>query len=142
MITTLMAATVAAIVSALLARRLERWNIGAPAVMLVAGSVVGLTVASSVGAILNTTAAQRAAELVLAILLFVDATEVRGGRLWGSAPGAAARLLLVAMPLSILAAPGCRRIPLPRPDVPRSVGPGLCRDANRLRSERAGRAGS
>lgn len=63
-----------------------------------------MTVTSSVGAILNTTGAQRAAELILAVLLFVDATEVRGGRLWGSAPGLAARMLLVAMPLGIAAA--------------------------------------
>lgn len=104
MIPTLLAAATAAVLAALAARRLERWNIGMPFVMVVAGGLVGLTVTSSVGAILNTTGAQRAAELILAVLLFVDATEVRGGRLWGSAPGLAARMLLVAMPLSIAAA--------------------------------------
>lgn len=104
MIPTLLAAATAAVLAALTARRLERWNIGMPFVMVVAGGLVGLTVTSSVGAILNTTGAQRAAELILAVLLFVDATEVRGGRLWGSAPGLAARMLLVAMPLGIAAA--------------------------------------
>jgi NhaP-type Na+/H+ or K+/H+ antiporter len=34
----------------------------------------------------------------------VDATEVRGGRLWGSSPGLVARVLLIAMPLSLAAA--------------------------------------
>ncbi|WP_226365338.1 cation:proton antiporter [Pseudonocardia sp. ICBG162] len=103
MIPTLLAAAVAAVLCALAARRLERWNIAVPAVMVAAGAVVGLTVEGSVGAVLNTTAAQRVAEIILAVLLFVDATEVRGGRLWGRAPGTAARMLLVAMPLSILA---------------------------------------
>lgn len=106
MIPTLLAAATAAVLAALAVRRLERWNIGMPFVMVVAGGLVGLTVTSSVGAILNTTGAQRAAELILAVLLFVDATEVRGGRLWGSAPRLAARMLLVAMPLSIAAALG------------------------------------
>lgn len=104
MITTLLAAAVTAILRALAVRRLERWNVGAPAVMVVAGAAVGLTVEGSVEAVLNTSAAQRAAELILAVLLFVDATEVRGGRLWGRAPGLAARMLLVAMPISIAAA--------------------------------------
>ncbi|WP_255656349.1 cation:proton antiporter [Pseudonocardia sp. ICBG162] len=104
MIPTLLAAATAAVLAALAARRLERWNVGTPFVMVVAGGLVGVTVTSSVGAILNTTGAQRAPELILAVLLFVDATEVRGGRLWGSAPGLAARMLLVAMPLSIAAA--------------------------------------
>jgi NhaP-type Na+/H+ or K+/H+ antiporter len=66
--------------------------------------VVGFTIGGSVGEALNTEVAQHTAELILAVLLFVDATEVRGGRLWGNSPGLAARMLLIAMPLSLVAA--------------------------------------
>lgn len=106
MIPTLLAAVAATVLRSLAALRLERWNLGAPAVMVAVGVVVGLTVEGSIGVALNTDVAQRAAEIILAVLLFVDATEVRGGRLWGNSPGLAVRLLLVAMPLSILAAVG------------------------------------
>ncbi|WP_238591919.1 cation:proton antiporter [Pseudonocardia sp. EC080625-04] len=92
--------------SALLGRRLERWNIGAPVVMVVAGAVVGVTVEGAARVLLDTVIVERVAELILAVLLFVDAIEIRGGRLWGRSPGLAARMLLVAMPLSILAALG------------------------------------
>lgn len=101
---TLLVAAGAAVLHSLTALRLERWNIGTPAVMVIVGAVVGLTIESSVSAALNTEVAQTAAELILAVLLFGDATEVRGGRLWGNWPGLAARLLLVAMPLSLVAA--------------------------------------
>jgi NhaP-type Na+/H+ or K+/H+ antiporter len=104
MIPMMLAASVAAVLRSLTARRLERWNVGAPAVMVLAGALVGFTVAGSVAEALNTEVALHAAELILAVLLFVDATEVRRGRLWGYSPGLAARLLLVAMPLSVAAA--------------------------------------
>jgi NhaP-type Na+/H+ or K+/H+ antiporter len=97
---------------------LQRWKIGAPVVMVLAGAGVGLTVEASVAAALNTTAAQRAAELILAVLLFVDATEVQGGRLWGRSAGLAARLLLVAMPVSLAAAVGAGVLLLPQLSVP------------------------
>ncbi|MEV0052770.1 hypothetical protein AB0H34_19980 [Saccharopolyspora shandongensis] len=57
--------------------------------------------AKLLGIALNTDVAQHIAEIILAVLLFVDATEVRGGRLLGRSPGLVARVLLVAMPLSI-----------------------------------------
>jgi len=104
MVPTLLAAALAASVRSLLSRPLHRANIGVPLVMVVAGAVVGLTVQGSVAAVLNTDAAQRVAEIILAVLLFVDATEVHGGRLWGRSPRLAARLLLIALPLSLLAA--------------------------------------
>lgn len=86
------------------ASRLDRWNLGAPVVMVAAGVVIGLVNESSIAIALNTEAMLYAAEIVLAVLLFVDATEVRGGRLWGSSPGLVARVLLIAMPLSLAAA--------------------------------------
>lgn len=95
---------VAIAVRSFAAARLDRWNLGAPVVTVAAGVVIGLVNESSIALALNTEATLYVAEIVLAVLLFVDATEVRGGRLWGSSPGLVARVLLIAMPLSLLAA--------------------------------------
>jgi NhaP-type Na+/H+ or K+/H+ antiporter len=101
MIPTLLAASFAIMVRSLVAVRLERWNIGAPLLMVLAGVAVGLSTRDVVAVALNTTAAQHVAEITLAVLLFVDATEVRGGRLFGRAPRLVARLLFIALPLSL-----------------------------------------
>jgi NhaP-type Na+/H+ or K+/H+ antiporter len=94
--------TVAAIVAcwSLVAARFERWRITAPIVMVFAGIAIGFTTRNTLGATLDTHAAERVAEIVLAVLLFVDATEVKGG-LFGRDPRAALRLLLIALPLSL-----------------------------------------
>ncbi|GAA2688011.1 MULTISPECIES: cation:proton antiporter [Actinosynnema] len=102
----LLAAAIAMLVRSLAASRLDRWNLGAPVVLVLAGVAVGLLSDTSIDAALNTEAVQHAAEIVLAVLLFVDATEVRAGRLWGAYPGPVARVLLVAMPLSLALAAG------------------------------------
>ncbi|PWK87144.1 sodium/proton antiporter (CPA1 family) [Lentzea atacamensis] len=86
------------------AARLDRWNLGAPVITVAAGVVIGLVNENSIAIALNTEAMLYLAEIILAVLLFVDATEVRAGRLWGTAPGLAARVLLLAMPLSLVAA--------------------------------------
>ncbi|TCO54309.1 cation:proton antiporter [Actinocrispum wychmicini] len=92
---------VAIAVRSLAASRLDRWNLGAPVVMVAAGVAVGVLNEDSIAAGLNIEAVQRGAEIILAVLLFVDATEVRGGRLWGGSPGLVARVLFVALPLSL-----------------------------------------
>jgi NhaP-type Na+/H+ or K+/H+ antiporter len=84
----------------LLARRLERWRVTAPMFLVLAGIAVGLCTQDVLVESLNTDAAQRAAEIILAVLLFVDATDIRGG-LFGSQPRAAVRVLFIAMPLSL-----------------------------------------
>ncbi|MEV6444960.1 cation:proton antiporter [Amycolatopsis sp. NPDC051716] len=96
-----LAIAAALVVRSLLATRLDRWYLGAPLVMVLAGVAAGLLVEDSISAVLNTQAVQQVAEIILAVLLFTDATEVRGGRLWGSSPGSVARLLLIALPLSL-----------------------------------------
>ncbi|WP_063752928.1 cation:proton antiporter [Streptomyces sp. NRRL S-350] len=85
----------------LVAGRLERRHVRAPLVLVLAGVVTGLFTHSEIAAALNSVVAQRVAEIILAVLLFVDATELRGGRLFGREPGSAARVLLVALPLSL-----------------------------------------
>ncbi|MBE1493573.1 NhaP-type Na+/H+ or K+/H+ antiporter [Amycolatopsis lexingtonensis] len=98
----LLVLSAAFLLRSLLAARLDRWNIAAPVLMVVCGAAAALTVApDTVLEVFNTEIAQHVAELILAMLLFVDATEVRGGRLWGRSPGLVARVLLIAMPLSI-----------------------------------------
>lgn len=86
-----------------LARRMERWRVTAPMVIVLAGVVIGLATSDRVADGLNTEIAEHVAEIILAILLFVDATDVRGG-LFGYEPKAALRLLFVALPLGIATA--------------------------------------
>ncbi|KJK43278.1 sodium:proton exchanger [Lentzea aerocolonigenes] len=97
----LLAAAFAMVVRSLAANRLDRWYLAAPIVMVLAGVAVGLSNEGSISEGLNTESVQHAAEIILAVLLFVDATEVRAGRLWGAYPGLVARVLLVAMPVSL-----------------------------------------
>src|SRR5687768_5647703 len=100
----LLAGAFAMVVRSLAANRLDRLNLGAPILMVLAGVAVGLLNQSKIAEGLNTETAQHAAEIILAVLLFVDATEVRAGRLWGAYPALVSRVLLVAMPLSLAAA--------------------------------------
>ncbi|MBS1691968.1 MAG: cation:proton antiporter [Actinobacteria bacterium] len=87
----------------LLTRRLERWGLTAPMVLVLAGLAVGVMTRHDITGTLNTDAAQHAAEVILAVLLFVDATDVRGGML-GREPRPAVRMLFIALPLSLLGA--------------------------------------
>ena len=89
----------------LCARRLELRRIGAPLVLVLAGVAVGFPMQDQLNESLNTEVAQRMAEVILAILLFVDATDVRGG-LFGRDPRTALRVLFVAMPLALAASVG------------------------------------
>lgn len=104
MIPTVLVAASVALARCLAAVRLQRWQLGAPAVMATAGILFGLAVEHSVAEALDTEIAQHVAEIILAFLLFVDATEVKGGRLWGNSPGLVARMLLLALPLGLGAA--------------------------------------
>lgn len=102
MIQTFIVIATAILVWSLVARRLQRWRVGAPVVMVLAGVAEGFGLISTLDVTLNTEVALHTAEVILAILLFVDATHVRGGRPWGNYPRTAVRLLLVALPLSLL----------------------------------------
>jgi sodium/hydrogen antiporter len=84
----------------LLARRLERWRVTAPMFLTLAGIAVGYFTQDVLAKSLNTDTAQHIAEIILAVLLFVDATDIRGG-LFGSQPRASLRVLFIALPLSL-----------------------------------------
>ncbi|WP_327142202.1 cation:proton antiporter [Nocardia sp. NBC_01327] len=93
---------IAAVVAgwSLLAARGERWHISAPIAVVLVGIAVGFTTRNTIGETLNTHSAQFGAEIVLAVLLFIDATEVRGGLL-GPSPRPALRMLFIALPLGL-----------------------------------------
>jgi NhaP-type Na+/H+ or K+/H+ antiporter len=88
---------------ALIAGRLARYSVTAPLALLVAG--VALTAGPAPVFILDVPldAAEHIVEVILAILLFTDATEVPGGVL-GRQPRLTLRLLLIALPLSLVLA--------------------------------------
>lgn len=87
------------------AGRLGRWSITAPIAMVAAG--VALTAGSSPLYVidLETSSIEHFVEVVLAVVLFVDATEVEGG-VFGKEPRLTARLLLIALPVSLVLAVG------------------------------------
>ena len=114
MIPALILAGVAVALRSLLAGWFDRLLLGAPVVMVLAGVAAAFALPGDALALtLNTQVAQRVTELLLAVLLFVGATAVRGGRLWGPAPGPVLRLLFLAMPLSLAAAVGTGLVLLP-----------------------------
>ncbi|MEP6648290.1 MAG: cation:proton antiporter [Lapillicoccus sp.] len=84
----------------MVAGRLARWSITAPIAMVAAG--VALTAGSNPLYVidLDTSIVEHFVEVVLAVVLFVDATEVEGG-FFGTEPKLTARLLLIALPLSL-----------------------------------------
>ncbi len=84
----------------LLAGRLERWRLTAPMLLVLVGVLVGVLTHDALVDALNTEVAQHAVEIILAVLLFVDAMEVRGG-FFGSEPRSAVRVLFVALPMSL-----------------------------------------
>ena len=69
-------------------------------VLVLAGIAVGFGTHDALAETLNTETVQRMAEIILAVLLFIDATDVRGG-LFGRDPKSAMRVLFIAMPLGL-----------------------------------------
>lgn len=100
MLLSLVAVSVVLAVWSLLSRGLERLRLTAPMVLVCAGVAVGFTTQDVLAVSLNTGTAQHIAEIILAVLLFVDATDVRGGFL-GDNPRSALRMLFIAMPLGL-----------------------------------------
>lgn len=100
MLLSLLAVSVVLAAWSLLSRGLERLRLTAPMVLVLAGVAVGFTTQDVLAVTLNTDTAQHAAEIILAVLLFVDATDVRGG-FFGADPRSALRMLLIAMPIGL-----------------------------------------
>jgi len=88
---------------ALGSRAIARLRLAAPLVMVTAGIVVSSLMHEDLTDLLDESATEHAVELILALLLFVDATEVRGG-LFGGERAVSTRLLAVALPLALIGA--------------------------------------
>lgn len=99
MITLIVCAGIAVLAWSLVGERLRRWHVSGPAAMVLAGIAAGFWLQAELEAGLNTVIAERVVEVILALLLFVDATEVRGGFLAGER-SRVLRLLLIALPVS------------------------------------------
>jgi sodium/hydrogen antiporter len=82
------------------AKGLQRWRLTAPIVLVLAGVAVGVATRGSLESTLNTEVARLVTEFILAVLLFLDATDIRGG-FFGRDPWSAARLLFIALPVSV-----------------------------------------
>ncbi|ALG84069.1 cation:proton antiporter [Gordonia phthalatica] len=99
----LLAAGVVILLWSLTAERLDRWRL-VPALLIAVGGVLTSVIFHvDLAAPLYSPITERAVEMVLALLLFVDATEVRGGLLGHDGPGVL-RLTVIALPLSVIAA--------------------------------------
>lgn len=85
---------------ALCHRRLKRLLITGPLLMVALGAAIGWFVTDESSAFFDSKAALVAAELILALLLFVDAVELRG-TLRSHATSVPVRLLAIALPLSL-----------------------------------------
>ena len=86
----------------IVAHRFERTGVAGPAVLTAAGAGLVLIDVSGFAAAVGSDSAEHVVELILAVLLFVDACEVSGG-VFGGEGRTIARLVLVALPLSLLA---------------------------------------
>lgn len=100
MVQSLIALSVVLTIWALLAGPMQRGRITAPILLVVVGAGIEYGTYNAVADTLNSQVAQHLAELILAVLVFVDATDVRGG-LFGRDARSALRLLGIALPLSI-----------------------------------------
>lgn len=100
MLLSLIAISLLLAVWALSVRRLERWRITSPLFLLLAGAIVEYTTHGSLADVLDGETAEQAAKVILAVLLFVDASAIRAG-LFGDHPRSATRLLFVALPMSV-----------------------------------------
>ena len=87
------------------AQRLARYHVSGPLAMVAGGMVFAAVAGDGWAAHVDTGAAERVVELVLAVLLFTDATEVHGGFLAGERV-VLTRLLLIALPLTLALAFG------------------------------------
>lgn len=96
----LVAVSVVLVAWSLLSQKLERLRLTAAMILVLAGVAVGFTTQDVLAETLNTDTAEHVAEIILAVLLFVDATEVRGG-FFGSDPRSALRMLFIAMPIGL-----------------------------------------
>ncbi|GAB3575389.1 cation:proton antiporter [Leifsonia lichenia] len=84
----------------LVAHRFERSGIAGPVVLALIGSLIVLVDIPAFVETVDSDVAEHVVELILAVLLFVDACEVKGG-VFGGEGRMISRLVLIALPLSL-----------------------------------------
>ena len=94
---------VAVLLWALVSRRFARWGVAGPVGLLLLGAVAVLPATDTFLATLDASTTEPIVEVILALLLFVDATEVRGS-IFGGVGRVILRLILIALPLSLVLA--------------------------------------
>lgn len=85
----------------LVSRRFERWGVAGPAMLLVLGAATTVWDLPTYATALDSPVTEKIVEVILSLLLFADATEVRGG-IFGGEGRVTARLVLIALPLSLI----------------------------------------
>ncbi len=84
----------------LVSHRFERWGVAGPAALVLLGAATVAWDIEAFSQVIDSPLAEKSVEVILAILLFVDATEVKGG-VFGKEGKVIARLVLIALPLSL-----------------------------------------
>lgn len=84
----------------LISHRFERWGVAGPIGLVMLGAVTVVWDVESFSTAIDSTISEKIVEIILAVLLFADATEVKGG-IFGREGKVIARLVLIALPLSI-----------------------------------------
>ncbi|MBS1673496.1 MAG: cation:proton antiporter [Actinobacteria bacterium] len=85
----------------LVSRRLEKWGVAGPALLLVLGAATTVWDLPAYGAAIDSPLTEKIVEVILSLLLFADATEVRGG-FFGGEGKVTARLVLIALPIALI----------------------------------------
>ncbi|WP_282838221.1 cation:proton antiporter [Microbacterium flavum] len=86
----------------LVEHRFARYGVAGPAALTLAGAALVFIDVTGFSDALAADGSEHVVELILAVLLFVDACEVRGG-VFGGEGRTIARLVLIALPLSLIA---------------------------------------
>ena len=85
----------------LVSHRFERWGVAGPVGLLVLGAIAVVWDVEAFATAIDAPPTEKIVEVILAILLFVDAIEVKGG-LFGNEGRVTLRLVLIALPLSLV----------------------------------------
>ncbi len=85
----------------LISHRFQRWGVAGPIGLLMLGAVTVVWDVDSFSSAIDSPISEKVVEIILAVLLFADATEVKGG-IFGREGKVIARLVLIALPLSIV----------------------------------------
>ncbi|MCS3844194.1 cation:proton antiporter [Microbacterium sp. AK031] len=84
----------------LISHRFQRWGVAGPIGLLLLGAVTVVWDVDAFSSAIDSPISEKIVEIILAVLLFADATEVKGG-IFGREGKVIARLVLIALPLSI-----------------------------------------